>query len=90
VRDHPAEVEESPVADHADADWIASTGADEEPPVDGAAPVDEPTEPEPEPEPDTADTADTAEVAEQRRPKRKGRSSVPSWDEIMFGGGKAE
>ncbi len=24
-----------------------------------------------------------------RRPKRKGRASVPSWDEIMFGGGDA-
>jgi len=24
------------------------------------------------------------------RPRRKGRASVPSWDEIMFGGGKSE
>ena len=43
---------------------------------------------------------DTAE-AEQERPaaeappakrpaRRRGRASVPSWDEIMFGGGKGE
>ena len=91
VRDHPTEVAESPVADHADTDWIAATepgqqaagsadAADEadqvaeaEELVDGAAPVDEPTEP-----------------IGERRSKKKGRSSVPSWDEIMFGGGKAE
>ena len=31
----------------------------------------------------------TAEVPEPRRPaKKRGRASVPSWDEIMFGGGK--
>jgi hypothetical protein len=36
-----------------------------------------------------ADTVeDTVEVAEARAPRRKGRASVPSWDEIMFGGGK--
>jgi hypothetical protein len=36
--------------------------------------------PEPEPEP-----------AKVRRPaKKKGRASVPSWDEIMFGGGRSE
>ena len=30
-----------------------------------------------------------AEVPEPRRPaKKRGRASVPSWDEIMFGGGK--
>jgi hypothetical protein len=38
---------------------------------------------EPEPEPEPADEEPPA-----RRPKRKGRASVPSWDEIMFGGGK--
>ena len=30
-----------------------------------------------------------AEAPEPRRPaKKRGRASVPSWDEIMFGGGK--
>jgi hypothetical protein len=42
---------------------------------------------------DEADEADTEEPAahapEPRRPaKKRGRASVPSWDEIMFGGGK--
>ena len=41
----------------------------------------------PEPEPATEEPA--AEAPEPRRPaKKRGRASVPSWDEIMFGGGK--
>ncbi|WP_210503803.1 septation protein SepH [Nocardioides xinjiangensis] len=41
-------------------------------------------------EPDAAGPAAQA-PAEPRRPARKrGRASVPSWDEIMFGGGKSE
>ena len=49
------------------------------------APVAE-TEPEPEPEPEVQPEPPV------RRPVRKsrGRASVPSWDEIMFGGGKQE
>ena len=40
-------------------------------------------------EPDQSE--DTAPVERPRqKPQRKGRSSVPSWDEIMFGGGKGE
>ncbi|MCF6377609.1 DUF3071 domain-containing protein [Nocardioides KLBMP 9356] len=42
-------------------------------------------------EPTTAPTPDepAAEAPEPRRPaKKRGRASVPSWDEIMFGGGK--
>ena len=42
-----------------------------------------PAEPEPEPEP-----AAEEEPAPRKAAKRKGRASVPSWDEIMFGGGK--
>ncbi|WP_067436451.1 septation protein SepH [Nocardioides jensenii] len=30
------------------------------------------------------------EPAPRKTPRRKGRASVPSWDEIMFGGGKSE
>ena len=42
---------------------------------------------EPVDEPETDEPA--AEVPEPRRPaKKRGRASVPSWDEIMFGGGK--
>lgn len=37
---------------------------------------------------DTAEAAEAAEAARHRRPvqKKRGRASVPSWDEIMFGG----
>jgi hypothetical protein len=60
-----------------------------------AAALDE--DPEPVPEPVRADAEPEPEVAPEeeppsRRPVRKtrGRASVPSWDEIMFGGGKQE
>ncbi|WP_165354349.1 septation protein SepH [Nocardioides glacieisoli] len=37
----------------------------------------------------SAEDESAAEVPEPRRPaKKRGRASVPSWDEIMFGGGK--
>ena len=48
-----------------------------------ALPLDPPPVKEPVKEP----AADSKETRESRR---KGRSSVPSWDEIMFGGGKTE
>ncbi len=44
-------------------------------------------------EDDVEETEDTAEVerpAKSASSRRKGRSSVPSWDEIMFGGGGRE
>jgi hypothetical protein len=89
VRDRPAEQFDDVTADHADADWIAE-GPTADEPVDGAAPVDEPTgeltdDEQPE---DTPDEEPAAQ--DQRKPHKKGRSSVPSWDEIMFGGGKGE
>ncbi|MCW2857452.1 MAG: hypothetical protein JWR52_3067 [Marmoricola sp.] len=63
-------------SDHADADWIADTS--HAPP---AAPAAE--------EPPLADEAPVPdEPDEPEVPRKKGRSSVPSWDEIMFGGGK--
>ncbi len=49
-----------------------------------------PAEPEDEPADETpAAEAPAAEDAPHRRPvqKKRGRASVPSWDEIMFGGG---
>jgi hypothetical protein len=66
-------------ADHADADWIAPAHAEPEPDAE----ADEPeaavaSEPVAEPEEQTDETPS----------RKKGRSSVPSWDEIMFGGGK--
>ena len=39
-----------------------------------------------EPPPDAPDPRDDEPAG--RPAKRKGRASVPSWDEIMFGGGK--
>ena len=59
------------------------TPAVEEPPVEPAAP--EPTAQEP----PTEEEPPADEEPPARKPaKRKGRASVPSWDEIMFGGGK--
>lgn len=53
-------------------------------PQQPAAAGEDERDPEPEPAP--------APTRTPRRPARKGRgrASVPSWDEIMFGGGKAE
>ncbi len=49
-----------------------------------AADIDPEGDAVPDPEPETRDPR-------ARRPaKKKGRASVPSWDEIMFGGGKGE
>jgi hypothetical protein len=53
-------------------------------PADG--PADEPAEPEREPEP----AAETPAEPKPRPAKKRGRASVPSWDEIMFGGGKGD
>jgi hypothetical protein len=73
-------------ADHGDADWIAEPG-----PVDGAAPVDEPvTDAQPEDEPTDVEEPAAPQQESSQKPHKKGRSSVPSWDEIMFGGGKGE
>jgi hypothetical protein len=86
VRDRPDDPaadgpSEDLIADHADADWIArAEEVREDDRVDGAAPVDEPV---------AATTSEDPEPAPSKSHK-KGRSSVPSWDEIMFGGGKGE
>jgi hypothetical protein len=40
--------------------------------------------------PGTEPVADAPAVDAPAPPKKKSRSSVPSWDEIMFGGGKSE
>lgn len=51
--------------------------------VDGAAAVD--------PEDTDADLDDAADVPHRRQVRKtRGRASVPSWDEIMFGGGKSD
>jgi hypothetical protein len=64
--------------DHTDVDTDTSTEKPEEPAA-GAA--------DPEPQPEDATAARAAEPPAPRKPARKrGRASVPSWDEIMFGG----
>jgi hypothetical protein len=101
VRDRPERIErddssqstegdEELTADHGDADWIARAAkVREDDRVDGAAPVEEPV----------ADAGTVAAAADEEttpvekapaKTHKKGRSSVPSWDEIMFGGGKVE
>jgi hypothetical protein len=78
-------------ADHADADWIAALPL--QPTHDEAADApdsvaDEVTEAIELPEDPAPESPVPA--AEEPQPRKKGRSSVPSWDEIMFGGGKHE
>ncbi len=88
-----------PASETADADWMTQDPPSKDPITDeqrDAGPVAEQvSEPplESEASKDAAPGADladepTAEVAPP--PKKKSRSSVPSWDEIMFGGGKNE
>ncbi|MGN6780987.1 MAG: septation protein SepH [Marmoricola sp.] len=67
--------------------------ADDEPTIEVALPVAEetPTEAEqPQAETPPATEESEAPAAAARSGRRKGRSSVPSWDEIMFGGGRPE
>lgn len=68
-----------PAADTADADWIAQEPAAADPATEEQRDAEPATEPVAEP---------SSEVPAP--PKKKSRSSVPSWDEIMFGGGKNE
>jgi hypothetical protein len=87
------------VRETGDADWIATQATER--PARPAPQVE--TEPEtgPETEPESAPAAAAADPqpdpqTEQqpgtgrRTSKKKSRASVPSWDEIMFGGGKQE
>jgi len=96
--------DELPLGDDAlgllhDPDESSSLGAeqpleaflDDEPPTrDVPAVRHEEPEPAPEPAPEAGAEADEppAEEPARRPAKKKGRASVPSWDEIMFGGGK--
>jgi hypothetical protein len=77
-----------PLAGSAAADWIATPtpAPDDVPlPVDEA---DQPVELLDVEEPEESDVPE--DEAPAQAPRKKGRSSVPSWDEIMFGGGKGE
>jgi len=71
-----------PLAETADADWIATPTPT---PDDVPLPVAEADQ-----DSDTDEPAGPEDEAPSPAPRKKGRSSVPSWDEIMFGGGKGE
>ena len=77
-----------------DADWIATQASERPEPVElGSESDPEVAEPQAVAPVDTEDTEpEQAEEPEPpRRAAKKGRrASVPSWDEIMFGGGKRE
>jgi hypothetical protein len=64
-----------PAAVGADADWMATQASER------------PARPEPAP---AAEEADVEPEEEPRRGRKARRASVPSWDEIMFGGGKRD
>jgi hypothetical protein len=95
------EMVSEPLSEPADADWIATQASDRPvtaPPVEEN--LDEPSEDpveatvelgseaDDEPGDETAEPA--ADEAPKRAAKKNRRPSVPSWDEIMFGGGKPE
>ena len=73
----------SPVAAAGDADWMAAQTA-ERSDVPDSPPVDEGTDAE------TESGEGEGKPAKKASKKSRGRASVPSWDEIMFGGGKPE
>jgi hypothetical protein len=78
----------------ADADWIAHDPITEEQ-RDGGPGASPGTEPLVEVDDGSGDAGPGADlsdepVADAGQRKRKRRSSVPSWDDIMFGGGKSE
>ncbi|HET7388085.1 MAG TPA: septation protein SepH [Nocardioidaceae bacterium] len=58
-----------------DADWIATQATERPAPSD----TEDPT-----------DAEQSAKPARRAAKKSRGRSSVPSWDEIMFGGGRGD
>ncbi len=93
VAEHPAALAE-PGGSTADADWIAHDPITEEQrdAGPGASPGDEPLVELDDGSGDAGPGADLDDepVAETGQRKRKSRSSVPSWDEIMFGGGKSD
>ena len=74
VVDHPAPAEPAAAAEAAETGAAETSGATGATGATGASETEKPAE----------------EPASGAQSKKKGRSSVPSWDEIMFGGGKAD
>ncbi|GAB3258282.1 septation protein SepH [Alteromonas gracilis] len=85
VQEEPPAAAPSPAADEAEPELPF-----EEPGRDEAA--DSPTADEPAAPQDAATDESEEEPAKPQRPSKnkRGRASVPSWDEIMFGGGPKE
>jgi hypothetical protein len=83
--DDAIELVRDPAADTADADWIATGDPG---PVDQPLPEAEQAEelPSDDDSPAEEQPAASDDAPRSARAKRKGRSSIPSWDEIMFGG----
>jgi hypothetical protein len=87
VRDEPSELSTT----GSDGDWIAPERTERTERTEPTAPRAQAPDEQADPSADhSADHEDTVEVAEAPAPRRKGRASVPTWDEIMFGGGKRE
>jgi hypothetical protein len=85
VRSRPAVPVDDPAAETADADWMA-TQASERSAVAAKAEAEQPTANRDEPSDEEQESEPPA-----KKPGKKGRrASVPSWDEIMFGGGRSE
>ena len=80
-------------AETADADWLVDAPPAEKSAAGAAETAQSETASEDQPEDQSEDEQPDAPAAEEPASapaKKKGRSSVPSWDEIMFGGGKAD
>ena len=76
-----------------DADWMATQSTDRPAePRQPAEPTETPAEETPAEESPAAETEAEDETLPAKKPTRKGRgrASVPSWDEIMFGGGRSD
>jgi len=89
VSDPPAELDD-PTADSPVGAFLDDSPASDDPAVREeaslAADSDEVAEPAPEPEPEPTDGREDEPPSRRPVQKKKGRASVPSWDEIMFGG----
>ena len=79
----PLEPEILPISnDSADADWIVTQASER--------PAQSPPEPEPEPALEATEVTEVAAAEAPPARKGRGRASVPSWAEIMFGSGRAD
>jgi len=100
TQQHPHPAPADPAAVTGDGDWMATQATERPAPPTGLPSYDDPEPapeqaPTPQPEAPAEQPAETPAAAEEqpaRKTARKGRgrASVPSWDEIMFGGGRTE